>query len=118
MGMEPIVGSETSTRPRCDSGGTGWYWMMLAGVPGSESTGYPATNTHPAVRFCTLTVPFLARSTHPAVVFRLLPGVVDELGKDALAAAQDNLEVDGLLGQGRQGFQAELIEVVAQIAVV
>ena len=58
------------------------------------------------------------RAAHPAVVLCLLPSVIGELGKDALAAAKNSLEVDGLFRQCWQGFQIELIWVVTQLAVV
>lgn len=57
-------------------------------------------------------------ATHPAVVFCLLPGVIGELGKDALTAAKNGLEVDGLFRQCWRGLQTELIQVVTQITVV
>lgn len=60
----------------------------------------------------------VAGAAHPAVVFCLLPGVIDELGKDALAAAKNSLEVDGLFRQRWQSLQVELILVVTQIIVV
>lgn len=57
-------------------------------------------------------------AAHPAVVFCLLPGVIGKLGKDALTAAKNRLEVDGLFRQCWQGLQIELIQVVTQIIVV
>lgn len=57
-------------------------------------------------------------AAHPAVVFGLLPGIIDELGKDALTTAKNGLEVDGLFRQCWRGLQIELIQVVAQITVV
>lgn len=59
-----------------------------------------------------------AGAAHPAVVFRLLPGVIDDLGKDALATAKNSLEVDGLFRQRWHSLQVELILVVTQITVV
>lgn len=59
-----------------------------------------------------------AGAAHPAVVFCLLPGVIGELGKDALATAEDSLEVDRLFRQCWRGLQTELIGVVTQITVV
>lgn len=57
-------------------------------------------------------------AAHPAVVFCLLPSIIDDLGKDALAAAKSSLEVDRLFRQCWQGLQTELILVVTQIIVV
>lgn len=57
-------------------------------------------------------------AAHPAVVLCLLPGVIGKLGKDALTAAKNGLEVDGLFRQCWRGLQTELIQVVTQITVV
>lgn len=53
-----------------------------------------------------------------AQVFRLLPCIIGELGEDALTAAKNRLEVDGLFWGRWHRLQVELVLVVTQIAIV